>query len=116
MENRSLLSKELVIGNHTLAWGTRTYVMGILNITTDSFSGDGILIEQYKPGNNDIKSQDQWVFTGDQSNVAVRSALQLARKFIEAGVDILDVGGESTRPGAQPVSADLEMDRILALK
>jgi dihydropteroate synthase len=85
-------SFELVVHNHKLVWGSRTYVMGILNITTDSFSGDGIL----------AREQD---FVG--------AALVQARQFIAAGADILDVGGESTRPGAQPVDADDELGRVL---
>ncbi len=74
-----------------LPWGARTFVMGILNITTDSFSGDGLLKEQ------DV----------------LPLALEQAYHFISAGVDILDIGGESTRPGSQPVEADQEMERIL---
>jgi len=64
-------------------------VMGILNLTPDSFSGDGL---------------------ADQSLEAI---LQQARNYVQAGVDILDVGGESTRPGAAPVSAQKEMERVL---
>ncbi|MCL4258619.1 MAG: dihydropteroate synthase [Anaerolineales bacterium] len=79
------------IGNRDFIWGRRTYVMGILNITPDSFSGDG-LFEQHD---------------------AVESALQQARRFVEAGVDLLDVGGESTRPGSQPVSAEEELQRTI---
>lgn len=72
-------------------WGKRTYVMGIINLTPDSFSGDGLL---------------------QQGNVAT-AALEQARRFVAAGADILDLGGESTRPGAQPVSAAEEMERVL---
>jgi dihydropteroate synthase len=68
--------------------------MGILNLTPDSFSGDGLVLE-----------------TGAES--AVREALEHARQFVEAGADILDVGGESTRPGAELVSADEEMARVI---
>ncbi|UYN89976.1 MAG: dihydropteroate synthase [Anaerolineales bacterium] len=78
------------IGNHEFTWGSRTYVMGILNITPDSFSGDGLLEKH-----------------------AVEAALAQARRFVEAGVDLLDVGGESTRPGSQPVSADEELQRTI---
>jgi dihydropteroate synthase len=74
-----------------LAWGTRTFVMGVLNVTPDSFSGDGLM-----------------------STVDVTTAaLVKARQFVEAGADILDVGGESTRPGAQPVSAEEEIHRVV---
>ena len=73
-------------------WGARTYVMGILNITPDSFSGDGLRAE---PGD------------------ALERSLAQARDFIDAGADILDVGGESTRPGSHPVDAQEEMRRVL---
>ena len=74
-----------------LAWGTRTFVMGIINVTPDSFSGDGLL-----------RQEDR-----------VDAALQQAGDFVDHGVDILDVGGESTRPGAKPVSETDEADRVL---
>jgi len=73
------------------AWGTRTYIMGILNVTPDSFSGDGLL------GGSDH----------------VEAALTQAREFVRDGADILDIGGESTRPGSQPVSAYEELDRVM---
>jgi dihydropteroate synthase len=84
-------STSLQIGTHTFTWGSKTYVMGILNVTPDSFSGDGILAK------------------GD----AVRLAVQQAEEFLAYGADILDVGGESTRPGSQPVNADEERERVL---
>jgi dihydropteroate synthase len=84
-------SPSLKIGKHVFDWGSRTYVMGILNITPDSFSGDGILA----------------------SDNAVEVALEHARDFINAGADILDVGGESTRPGSAPVSANEELQRVI---
>ncbi len=77
--------------NQILQWGVRTYVMGILNATPDSFSGDGLLTE------NDF----------------IESALDYAHQAVASGVDILDVGGESTRPGADPVEEDEEMERVL---
>ena len=83
--------KNLKVTDFLFEWGTRTYVMGILNLTPDSFSGDGL-------ANNDL-------------NVVLKQA----RKFVDAGVDILDVGGESTRPGAAPVSAQEEMDRVVPI-
>lgn len=81
--------KNLTVNGFEFEWGSRTYVMGILNITPDSFSGDGL---------------------GEGDLVPI---LERARKFVEAGVDILDVGGESTRPGASQVSAQEEIDRVL---
>ena len=81
--------ENLQVNDFLFEWGTRTYVMGILNLTPDSFSGDGLA----------EKGQE----------VAFRQA----EIFVRTGVDILDVGGESTRPGAAPVSTQEEMDRVL---
>lgn len=83
--------RPLTIGNKILDWGSRTYVMGILNLTPDSFSGDGLLV----------------------SVDAHEAALQQARRFVQAGVDILDIGGESTRPGAKMVGEAEELERVL---
>jgi dihydropteroate synthase len=87
------MTPALRIGNTVLEWGSRTYLMGILNITPDSFSGDGLMVAGRR----------------------VEAALAQARRFVAAGVDILDVGGESTRPGAQPVSAEQEIERVLPI-
>jgi dihydropteroate synthase len=84
-------SHSLQIGNHRLEWGSRTYVMGILNITPDSFSGDGLISK------------------GDLLQVAVGQA----KEFLANGADILDVGGESTRPGSEPVTTDEELERVV---
>ena len=65
--------------------------MGIINVTPDSFSGDGLLSKQE----------------------VIQSALEQATRFVESGAEILDIGGESTRPGAGIVSANEEIDRIL---
>jgi dihydropteroate synthase len=86
-------SPSLQIGSFTFNWGSRTYVMGILNVTPDSFSGDGIISK------------------GDAVDVAVEQA----RDFLASGADILDVGGESTRPGSAPVNADEEMERVVPI-
>ncbi len=86
-------SPSLQIGSFTFNWGSRTYVMGILNVTPDSFSGDGLIAK------------------GD----AVDAAVAQARDFLASGADILDVGGESTRPGSAPVSADEEMERVVPI-
>lgn len=84
-------SPSLQIGKFTFLWGSRTYVMGILNVTPDSFSGDGILAKEN----------------------GVDAAIHQAGDFIANGADILDVGGESTRPGSEPVNADEEMERVI---
>ena len=83
--------KPLLLNNQTLAWGQRTYVMGILNATPDSFSGDGLYAEN------------------------AQNALAQARQFVNFGADVLDVGGESTRPGSAPVDADEEMRRVIPI-
>jgi dihydropteroate synthase len=72
------------------AWGRRTYVMGIVNVTPDSFSGDGVM-----------RGAD-WI----------QAAVAQAREFVADGADILDIGGESTRPGGAPVSAKEEIARV----
>jgi dihydropteroate synthase len=76
------------IRGRTFCWGSRTFVMGILNVTPDSFSGDGL--------------------AGNAADVVGR-----ALEFARAGCDILDVGGESTRPGHEPVGAAEELSRVL---
>ena len=87
-------SDSLQIGNHTFKWGSKTYVMGILNVTPDSFSGDGILALSGAAGE-------------------VETAVEQAREFLASGADILDIGGESTRPGSEPVSANEELERVI---
>ncbi|MBM3150662.1 MAG: dihydropteroate synthase [Chloroflexi bacterium] len=89
--------RPLALGGRTLAWGSRTYVMGILNATPDSFSGDGLL-----------PSPPSALPLGE-------GGMEQARRFLDSGADILDVGGESTRPGSQPVQADEEMRRVIPL-
>ncbi|MBN1857093.1 MAG: dihydropteroate synthase [Dehalococcoidia bacterium] len=77
----------LRIRNSTFAWGTRTYVMGILNVSPDSFSGDGVA----RP----------------------TAALECAQQMVQSGADIIDIGGESTRPGSEGISAAEELDRVI---
>ena len=88
----------LTIQGRTFSWGSRTYVMGILNLTPDSFSGDGLLIDN--PDAEDFQFD-------------IDAILEKAHNMVENGADILDIGGESTRPGAQMVSAEMEMKRVL---
>lgn len=68
--------------------GQRTVIMGVINVTTDSFSGDGL---------------------GDDAGAAVEQG----RRFLDDGAEILDVGGESTRPGHVPLAAEQEMRRVV---
>lgn len=76
----------ITIGGRTFEWGRRTYVMGIINATPDSFSGDGV--------------------------VDPDAAVRLAEQMVEGGADILDIGAESTRPEFGPVDADEEWSRL----
>jgi dihydropteroate synthase len=81
------------IGPATFRWGERTYVMGILNVTPDSFSGDGLLASP----------------TADP----VEAAVAAGRRMVDEGADLLDIGGESTRPGHEPVGLDEERRRVV---
>lgn len=81
----------LTIASTTFHWGRQTYLMGILNITPDSFSGDGLLREA------------DWV----------AAAMKEAEGQIAGGAHVLDVGGESTRPGSVPTPAEEELRRVL---
>lgn len=74
-----------------LILGEQTAIMGILNVTDDSFSGDGCL----------------------KGNADVRRALRLANNMRRCGADIIDIGGESTRPGAKAISAIEECRRVI---
>ena len=76
------------IGNKEFATREHTYVMGILNVTPDSFSDGG-------------------------SYLTLDAALQQTEKMIKDGADIIDIGGESTRPGATPISVEEEMERVI---
>lgn len=72
-------------------WGRQTFVMGIINVTPDSFSGDGLFNE------------------GDWIEDLVNQGIYM----MESGADVLDVGGESTKPGAKAISAEEELRRVL---
>lgn len=89
---RPRTSHIVTAGPHTLQLGKRTYIMGILNMTPDSFSGDGC-------------------FAGSQN--ALRQAVKLAQRFVREGADIIDVGGESSRPGSRKISAAEEICRVV---
>ncbi|GHG84038.1 dihydropteroate synthase [Comamonas sp. JC664] len=78
----------LTLGDRRFDWGARTYVMGVVNVTPDSFSDGGRFAS---------------------TEAAIAHGLALA----EAGADLLDVGGESTRPGSLPVSVEQELARVV---
>jgi dihydropteroate synthase len=87
------MPEPLRVGELDLRFGERTYVMGIVNVTPDSFSGDGLL---------------------DGGEHVPRAVAQAERMMAE-GADLLDVGGESTRPGHEPVEAAEELERVVAV-
>ncbi|MDH4068159.1 MAG: dihydropteroate synthase, partial [Dehalococcoidia bacterium] len=74
-------------GSSVFHWGQRTYIMGVINVSPDSFSGDGMT----------------------DAEEAVARAKQLASE----GADIIDIGGESTRPSSTPISIDEELRRVI---
>ncbi len=84
------LPAPLRIGPRPFSWGTRTWVMGILNVTPDSFSGDGLLT----------------------ASDPAAAAVERGRQMVADGADILDIGGESTRPGHDHVDDDVEIARV----
>jgi dihydropteroate synthase len=87
-DGHPLMARQLSVGGRVFDLGGRTLIMGVLNVTPDSFSGDGIY--------------------GDPAAVSVRAA-----EMVGEGADMIDIGGESTRPGAEPVGADEELRRVL---
>lgn len=90
MMNNKLSLNTTRCGNTDFRWGERTYIMGIINMSPDSFSGDG--------------------FGSD----AGKAILQ-AERFIAEGADIIDIGGESTRPGSQPTTTEEEINRVIPI-
>ena len=74
-------------GTTIFHWGKRTYIMGVVNVSRDSFSGDGI--------------------------TDVEQAVARAKQLASEGADIIDIGGESTRPGSNPISSDEELRRVI---
>ncbi|MDT7604314.1 MAG: dihydropteroate synthase [Acidobacteriota bacterium] len=90
IESPTIAPHEWKLARRTLALGERTLVMGVLNVTPDSFSDGGQFYD-------------------------FEAALAHAKEMIDEGADIIDIGGESTRPGSQPVTADEELRRVLPL-
>jgi len=85
---RSYAAPSLRVREHCIAWGERTYVMGVVNLTPDSFSGDGLA-----------------------GNPAAAAAL--AARFTAEGADLIDVGAESSRPGAAELAPETELERLM---
>jgi len=92
------MATALKCGDRYLDLGT-PQIMGILNVTPDSFSDGGLFISA----------------TGNSSEVALNKALDHCKAMVEQGAAIIDIGGESTRPGAQAVSIDEERRRVIPL-
>lgn len=86
-----MTAQQLRCGRRALQFGHRTLVMGVVNVTPDSFSGDGLLTG---PG---------WM----------ERVVEVGRRMVEDGADLLDVGGESSRPGAAPVPLEEELRRVV---
>ena len=84
------MAKTLTIRGNSFAWGSKTYLMGILNVTPDSFSDGG---EFNHP----------------------QAALSQAQLLESGGADIIDVGGQSTRPGAEQISLSQELERVVSV-
>jgi dihydropteroate synthase len=84
-----------LIGGRLFEWGSRTFVMGIVNVTPDSFSGDGLLGAVADPA------------------TAILTAAAQAGRMVAEGADMVDVGGESTRPGHVAVEAEEEAGRVV---
>lgn len=92
----------LELNNLKIELGTITKIMGIVNATPDSFSNDGLL-----------KKRSRNTFSRKDYSICAHNAVKHARKLIEDGADIIDIGGESTRPGADKVSAEEEIKRVI---
>jgi dihydropteroate synthase len=110
---------ETPIGPISFRWGARTYLMGIVNVTPDSFSGDGLLAAAAGPGRAMGTGPQRRGSGGERGSdsrpvgSAVQAAVDQARRMVAAGADILDVGGESTRPGAPSVPEPEERQRVV---
>ena len=81
----------MTIHGATFEWGRRTYVMGIINVTPDSFSGDGVMARAVDP---------------------IAEAVRQAEQMAADGSDLIDIGGQSTRPGHRPIDPDEERRRV----
>ena len=88
MLEKNLITNLTVANGEHLVWDRRTYVMGVINLTRDSFSGDGL-------------------------DADLDAIVHRALEFQESGADFIDLGAESTRPGNRPIRAKEELDRLL---
>ena len=88
LKNYDGIPEPVTINGKKLVFGKKTYIMGVLNVTPDSFSDGGKFF-------------------------SLKDALNRAEEMIKEGADLIDIGGESTRPGADPVPAGIELERVL---
>ncbi len=87
---RLIMSSKLLIRDRCFEWGQRTYLMGVLNVTPDSFSDGGVFN-------------------------TTAAALAQAQTMVAAGADMIDVGGQSTRPGAEQITLAEELERVIPI-
>ncbi len=87
-ESAARAFRSIRLGGRSFTWGARTYVMGILNVTPDSFSDGG-------------------------SHADAASAVEAGERMVAEGADLIDIGGESTRPGFAPVPEEEQLERVL---
>jgi dihydropteroate synthase len=95
----------MTIGRRRFAWGERTFVMGIVNVTPDSFSGDGLLADAQHDSRSAARSVDR--------SDPIAAAIAQAQSMVADGADLLDIGGESTRPGHVEIAIDDEIRRVV---
>jgi len=84
--------KKKLTANDTFNFKERTHIMGIVNVTNDSFSGDGLITPK---------------------EITIEMALQKVHRYVNANIDIIDIGGESTRPGSTPIPEEEEIARVI---
>lgn len=95
------------LGKYALNLKKRAAIMGILNVTPDSFSGDGMYKRRSIDKNGKLKAQNEKIKNGH------KNITDYAKQMSDDGADIIDIGGESSRPGAKPVSLKEELARVI---
>lgn len=108
----------MTIGRSEFVWGAKTYLMAALNVTPDSFSGDGVMVVSARAASGGRAKQNLSFAPGAGGRAWLQVAVDCALRFEDEGADVIDIGGESTRPpnvypDAKPVSAADEMARVL---
>ena len=108
----------MMVGRSEFVWGVKTYVMAALNVTPDSFSGDGVMAVPAAAASSGRVQRARPAVPGASDGGWIQAAVDCALRFEDGGADIIDIGGESTRPpsvypDAKPVSGADEMARVL---